>query len=372
MEIKTIQQTPHDMCTGCAACMNCCPVDAIKMLPDSEGFLCPEIDETKCVHCGKCAEICPVLKEHEDTGKEPECYAAWSKDEDIRFNSTSGGVFTHLASTVIKQGGTVVGARYREDHLVEHALIRKSEDIEQLRQSKYVQSEIGFVYREIKQELKYGKPLLFAGTPCQCAGLKAYLGKDYENLFLCDFICRGVNSPLVYLSYLRELEERYGSKVKRVWFRNKAFSWHNSVNKISFENGKEYIADCDSDPFMLGFIKPKTNIYIRKSCDKCCFRKKSRNVDITLGDFWGVRHKIPYIGTQNGISAVMLHSKKGKELFHSCMSEIECILTNFNDVVSNNGCILDDPIISSKRDKFFNEICCKDFSTLIHEIVFLK
>ena len=138
MEIKSIRQTPHDMCTGCAACMNCCPVDAIKMLPDSEGFLCPEIDETKCVHCGKCAEICPVLKEHKDTGKEPECYAAWSKDEDIRFSSTSGGVFTHLASTVIEQGGTVVGARYREDHLVEHALIRKSEDIEQLRQSKYV------------------------------------------------------------------------------------------------------------------------------------------------------------------------------------------------------------------------------------------
>ena len=367
MEIKSIRQTPHDMCTGCAACMNCCPVDAIKMLPDSEGFLCPEIDETKCVHCGKCAEICPVLKEHEDTGKEPECYAAWSKDEEIRFNSTSGGVFTHLASTVIKQGGTVVGARYREDHLVEHALIRKSEDIDQLRQSKYVQSEIGFVYREIKQELKYGKPLLFAGTPCQCAGLKAYLGKDYENLFLCDFICRGVNSPLVYLSYLRELEERYGSKVKRVWFKNKTFGWNNFATKIIFEDGQEYIADRETDPFMLGYIKSKTTLYMRECCYQCHFKGIGRTTDITLADFWGVEKQYPDIDTKDGVSAVMIHSEKGKKAFVDSQCHLDFVEANVYDIVPYNRCIIDNAVLGGERNNFFKLFVSDGFFNSLQE-----
>lgn len=350
MEINTIEKTPHDLCTGCFACMNTCPVDAVKVESDSQGFLCPVIDKSKCVSCGKCAESCPILREKKETiYSEPKCYAAWSKDENIRFQSTSGGVFTHLAQSVIEDGGTVVGARYKSDQLVEHALIRKKEEIEQLRQSKYVQSEIGFIFREIEKELKSEKTLLFVGTPCQCAGLKAFLEKDYENLFLCDFICRGVNSPLVYVKYLRELEEKYGSKVKRVWFKNKTFGWNNFATKIIFEDGQEYIADRETDPFMLGYIKSKTTLYMRDSCYKCQFKGANRPVDITLGDFWGVEKYFPNIETKNGISVVLVHTEKGKLFFNKTTDRLFILSSSLEKVFSNNPCAIKSVIKNQKE-----------------------
>lgn len=351
MEIKTIKQTPHDDCTGCAACFNICPTDAISMIPDREGFLNPEINAEKCVSCGKCAAICPVLPENrrEPVSGEPECYAAWSKDEEIRFNSTSGGVFTHLAQTVLDMGGTVIGARYRDDNLVEHVLIHSKDEIEQLRQSKYVQSEIGLVFRQAEKELKTGIPLLFAGTPCQCAGLRAYLDHEYPNLYLCDFICRGVNSPAVYKAYLKELEEKYGSKVKKVWFKNKTFGWNNFATKVIFENGEEYIADRETDPFMLGYIKSKTTLYMRPSCYQCRFKGVSRPTDITLADFWGVEKTFPEVDTRNGVSAVMIHSDKGNILWDSFMNDVYCCRADIGDISHNNRCITDSAVRGNDR-----------------------
>jgi len=266
-----------------------------------------------------------------------------------------------------------VGARYRSDHLVEHALIRKKEEIEQLRQSKYVQSDIGFVFREVKNELKNGKPLLFAGTPCQCAGLRSFLEKDYENLYLCDFICRGVNSPLVYLKYLNELEERYGSKVKRVWFKNKTFGWNNFATKIIFEDGQEYIADRETDPFMLGYIKSKTTLYMRESCYQCKFKGVSRPVDITLGDFWGVEKQFSDVDTKNGISVVLVHSEKGKKLFDKIGKMIFSIESDVTNVILSNKCILKcaETVTRVNRDIF--KKCMRDseksFSRIISKIL---
>lgn len=362
MDKKNVSQISGDICTGCAACMNCCPVDAIEMRSDSEGFLCPIIDEKKCIDCGKCANICPVLKVSTKTDEEPECYAAWSKDENIRYQSSSGGIFTHLAQTVIAKGGVVVGARYRNDNLVEHIVIHNAEEIEALRRSKYVQSEIGYVFREIKNELSEGKTLLFAGTPCQCAGLRSYLEKDYENLILCDLICRGVNSPMVYLAYLRELEEQYGSKVKQVWFRNKTLSWKKSATKIVFEDGQKYIADNEIDPYMLGFVKRRFSMYMRKSCYQCRFKGVSRPTDITLADFWGVENILSNIDTQNGISAVMIHSEKGNSLWDSCMCDVNCIRVSIDDISFSNRGITDSAVIGGDRAVFFNAIASGSFA----------
>lgn len=362
MEIKNVSQISGDICTGCAACMNCCPVDAIEMKSDLEGFLCPKIDIIKCIDCGKCAKICPVLKESTKIVGEPKCYAAWSKDENIRYQSSSGGIFTHLAQTVIAKGGVVVGARYRNDNLVEHVVIRDAEGIEMLRRSKYVQSEIGFVFREIKNELSDGKLLLFAGTPCQCAGLRAYLEKDYDNLILCDFICRGVNSPLVYLAYLHELEEKYGSKAKRIWFKNKTFGWNNFATKVIFENGEEYIADRETDSFMLGFNKSRLSMYMRKSCYQCRFKGVSRPTDITLADFWGVERALPDIDTKNGISAVMIHSEKGNSLWNSCIQDVNYNQVNIGDISSSNRCIIDSAVIGGDRAAFFNAMASGSFT----------
>lgn len=371
MKNTNVLQTPHDKCTGCAACMNCCPVDAITMKPDEEGFLCPVIDEKKCIDCGKCAAICSVLLDNniESLLGEPDCYAAWSKDEMLRLQSSSGGVFTHLAETVINEGGAVVGARYRADHLVEHALIRKKEDIEQFRQSKYVQSDIGFVFRQVQNELKTGKPVLFSGTPCQCGGLRSFLGKDHENLYLCDFICHGVNSPMVYAGYLQELEEKFGSKIERVSFRDKSSGWYKFSIRILFEDGQEYLSYHKNDPYVLGFLDRKLSMFMRESCYQCRFRSVSRPTDITLADFWGIEHCLPEIDNHNGVSAVMVHSDKGKRLFSSCEDGVESIRVKLSDISLRNPSIVESPNEGFNRKEFFRNLKSESLSDFVGRIL---
>ena len=345
---------PQKDCTGCAACMNQCPANCISMQSDEEGFLRPVIDAAQCVACGACKEVCPVLAPQEPVQKtEPVCYAAWSRDPNIRFQSTSGGIFTHFARAILSQGGCVVGAKYKTDHLVEHAAAATESELEALRQSKYVQSEVGLIYRDIETKLKQGMLVLFSGTPCQCAGLRAYLKQEYENLYLCDFICRGVNSPKVYLAYLQELEERYGSPVKQVWFKNKTYGWNNFCTKIVFRDGQEYLADRETDPFMLGYIKSKLNLYMRPSCYQCKFKGIARPVDITLGDFWGVQLQNADADADSGVSAVMIHSPKGKLLFEKASEMLDYEERACNQLLSGNRCILESVVMTTERDHFW-------------------
>lgn len=349
---------PQKDCTGCAACMNQCPANCISMQSDEEGFLRPVIDAAQCVACGACKEVCPVLAPQEPVQKtEPVCYAAWSRDPNIRFQSTSGGIFTHLARAILRQGGCVVGAKYKTDHLVEHAAAATESELEALRQSKYVQSEVGLIYRDIETKLKQGMLVLFSGTPCQCAGLRAYLKQEYENLYLCDFICRGVNSPKVYLVYLQELEERYGSPVKQVWFKNKTYGWNNFCTKIVFRDGQEYLADRETDPFMLGYIKSKLNLYMRLSCYQCKFKGIARPVDITLGDFWGVESHTAVDDVNKGISAVLLHTPKGNRLFMAAESEICFSRQQIGAIIPSNVCIMENVRDNQlQRKRFFKQL----------------
>ena len=341
VEIIDSKLPSEENCTGCSACVNICLVVAISLKSDDHGFLYPIVDDNKCILCNKCVNICPVNKEESVIPEEkiPECYAAYSKNEKIRFSSTSGGIFTHLAEYILNQNGAVVGARYKKDHLVEHTVIYSEKEIAELRQSKYVQSEIGLVYKEIKIILNSGKEVLFVGTPCQCVGLRSFLGRNYDNLYICDFICRGVNSPKAYKSYLDDLEKKYSSKVMRVWFKNKTYSWNNFATKIVFENNAEYIADRETDPFMLSYIKSKSTINLRKCCYNCRFKGVSRPwSDITLGDFWGI-DKISDIETKNGVSAVILHSQKGKLLFDCIVNSIVAEKHDIKEIKQYNPCI---------------------------------
>lgn len=367
MEVKTIQSIPSDVCTGCGACLNKCPLDAIKMQSDTEGFLQPFINKELCNNCGVCYDVCPAYKPKAIGSYSPSCYAAWSTDENIRFNSTSGGVFTHLALAVLEQGGAVIGARYRDDHLVEHAIIYNSTELASLRQSKYVQSEIGYIYREVEKNLNLGRLLLFVGTPCQCAGLKSFLNKEYSNLILCDFICRGVNSPMVYRSYLNELEYKYNSKIKRVWFKNKTFGWNKFATKVIFENGDEYVADRETDPFMLGYIKSHLSLYMRRSCYRCNYKGISRSVDITLGDFWGVERVLDGTDTSKGVSAVVTHTNAGEKLLHSC-NALEIHEKHIDDLILNNNCILNNVRTNKSHQDLFYDLIKKnvDFSSALN------
>lgn len=325
------------------------------MKADVGGFLYPVIDDTSCSGCQKCVNICPVINPPvlQKIQGEPQAYAAWSLDEETRYNSTSGGIFTELAKSVLRQGGYVAGARYNDSHLVEHAMIDRMEDIPLLRQSKYVQSETKDIFIRVKTTLQTEKTVLFVGTPCQCAGLSEFLGKGHDNLILCDFICRGVNSPIVYIKYLEDLEAQFGAQVKQVWFKNKTFGWNKFCTKVVFKDGQEYLGDRDSDPFMYGYIKKGLNLYMRPSCGQCAFKGTARPVDITLADFWGIKLRDSTDNMRNGVSAVMLYTETGRQLWNSIRCNIYTEEHTIGEISPGNACLTAPAPRDDKKSKLF-------------------
>lgn len=353
---KSVKNIDKPICTGCNACYNICPKNAISMSPDSEGFVYPIVNEKQCVQCGLCQKTCPPLNNYknEDNFKNPEVYAAWSLDEDIRRNSTSGGIFSELAREVLENNGCVVGARYTENHMVEHCMINTVEDLEKLRQSKYSQSDIGLVYREIRRCLIDGKKVLFCGTPCHCAGLTSYLQRKYDNLIVCDFICRGINSPKTYTKYLEMLEKKYKSKIEKVIFKNKTYGWNQFATLIKFKNGEQYLQDRNHDLFMKGYIKH--NFYMRLSCHECKFKTMPRVSDITLGDFWGIGQTRPHLDEDKGTSVVFINSTKGRNIFDSIKKNIFFEQCAFEEAKNGNPYILNPVSKNPNRAKFLKDL----------------
>jgi len=369
-KIAGIALAPPVRCTGCGACMCVCPSDSIAMDADAEGFLYPVVNATHCTDCQNCVAVCPVfvpllLSEYQS---EPSVFAAWSLNAQTRYESTSGGIFTELALSVLRKKGSVAGARYTDSFLVEHTLIDDENKLSALRQSKYIQSEAKDIYKKIKTLLQNGIPVLFAGTPCQCAGLQRYLDTKYDKLILCDFICRGVNSPVVFRAYLDELEKHYGAKVKQVWFKNKTYGWNNFGTKIIFENGREYFGGRDEDPFLYGYIKKGLNLYMRPCCAKCEFKGISRPVDITLGDFWGVKLQKSTDSTSGGVSVVMIHSQKGAALFGELQARVYCEQHEIDEVFPSNACITESVKQGSARETFWREYVQTGFAQMIEAI----
>ncbi len=354
--IQNIESVEKSSCTGCGVCANACT--SITMRADEEGFLYPAVNRATCSDCGNCVACCPVIcpPPLPEKQKDHQVYAAWSLDEKVRYNSTSGGVFTELAKVILQHNGYVVGARYNNNHLVEHTMITRIEDIAKLRQSKYVQSETKNIYMKVEEALQTKKPVLFVGTPCQCVGLKTFLQKSYKNLIICDFICRGVNSPKVYLKYLKELEEKYGSRIKQVWFKNKTYGWNKFCTKIIFEDGQEYLGGRDTDPFMYGYIKQDLNLYMRPSCGNCKFKGERRPVDITLGDFWGVNLHESNRSTDYGVSVVIVATPKGRHYLELCEEVLYLEKHVIQEVIPYNKCIIESAENSLDLKKEFNSL----------------
>ncbi|WP_276520475.1 Coenzyme F420 hydrogenase/dehydrogenase, beta subunit C-terminal domain [Acetobacterium wieringae] len=355
-------------CTGCGVCENVCPKGNISMESDSEGFLYPEIDVINCISCEMCVTHCPVINPLESTEKlkELKAYAAWSRNKEIRYNSTSGGIFSELAHMIILQGGYVAGAIYDENLLVHHHISNCKDDIIKLRQSKYVQSKTGKIYARIKKILDDGKLAMFVGSPCQVSGLNRFLDKEYKNLLTCDFICRGANSPKAYLKYLLSLENKFGSKVERVWFKNKKNGWNKFCTKIEFENGQEYYADRYTDPYMKGYLK--YNLFIRPSCSQCQFKGLPRYSDITLADYWGVNLRDENVDIEQGISLIIINTKNGKANYDLLIKRIFRKESDLTDALKNNQCANVSIKHGIYRDKFFEEIDETDFMELIKNI----
>lgn len=350
-------------CTGCGVCKNICIEEAISMHTEKEGFWYPVIDGEKCIQCDKCLSVCPVFETEKEDYVErkiqkPEVYAAWSLNQEIRYHSTSGGIFSELALSVLKKGGYICGAVYDKNNMVRHLVTNNIKDLEKLRQSKYVQSEMGDVYKEIGGLLYRNKTVLFCGSPCQCRGIYNYCKEmriGILNLYLIDFICRGANSPKVYRKFLDELEDKYKSDIDKVWFKNKTYGWNCFSTKIEFKNKKYYLKDRYHDTYIRGYIEE--NLFIRPSCAVCRFKGFDRTADLTLADFWGVQLEEEHMcESDGGTSMVMIHTEQGKKLWDTISTHIYRTRKEIEDVTRGNACFEHSIQHSVHRKQFMDEL----------------
>lgn len=308
-------------CTGCGGCENVCPVSAITMTPNDEGFIFPKVDPNKCIKCEKCVKVCPALNVKYENASEPEVYAVRANDE-IRKGSSSGGMFTLLAENVLKNGGVVYGAAFDEKMQLRHIPVESPEDLPRLRGSKYVQSDTGSIFRDVKQKLEAGRSALFAGTPCQIAGLNSFLGKKYEGLTTVDVLCHGVPSQFELDKYIAELRRKLkisdNIKVSDIRFRDKKFGWSCEHIAVDFENGQKYKSDISKDVYVKMFFR---NLGLRKSCSNCPFANYPRQGDISIGDFWGISKLDKTQNDGKGTSLVLVNSPKGAEQFAASIND---------------------------------------------------
>lgn len=344
-----------DKCTGCEACRNICPMDAVCMRPDEKGFLHPQIGEN-CIHCGKCVQICPQNKAPV-LHKPGKVYAALARDDAIRSSSSSGGIFSLLADKVLQNGGSVFGAVVMESLTVRHIGITDTEGLERLRGSKYVQSEIDTTYQKAKEYLIMERAVLFSGTPCQIAGLYAYLGEDYENLLTVDILCHGVASPAVYQKFLDAEAKSIGSEITGIFFRKKIPGWKKNFLVLNSAAGQTRKFSMN-ESYLSGFLK---DLYLRDSCYQCPYACTGRSGDITLGDYWGYRETGPeYIEDDDlGISFVMTNTEKGRAIFQEIQPEIAVAKRSVEDASRGN------PILTRANEKpNESEAFWKDFNSM--------
>lgn len=329
-------------CCGCNACGDVCPKDAISFSTDIEGFWYPRVDKSRCVDCGLCDKVCPINHAEElkkNDLSQSECYAAIHRNIEVRFDSTSGGLFSALAEKTYKEGGYVGGAIFNEDYSVSHFISDDKKDLTALRSSKYLQSNAQGFYKLVRQFLKSGEKVLVCGTPCQMAALRRFLSKDYNNLIIVDFICLGVNSPKVFRKYLDYLEDRYQSKVVYFKAKNKELGWRQLTSKIIFQNKKVLYDTKDTSFFTTGYLR--TKVYSRPSCYDCQFKGFPRIADITVADYWGAERAVgKELDGDMGTSLVMLNSNKGKSYFETIKSSIIEKEIPFESILEGNRALV--------------------------------
>ena len=307
-----------EACCGCAACAAVCPVGAVQMVIDEEGFWYPEINPSRCTGCGRCEAVCPLGRERAGYGGRT-CFGAQAREETIRMGSSSGGMFPVLAEYVLRRQGAVFGAAFSESMEVVHREARSLEELEALKKTKYVQSRMDGVYRRIETLLREGTWVLFCGTPCQAYGLKRFLGRDYPRLLLVDLVCYGAPSPGLWRDYTARLERRYGP-LTAFSFRDKRGRDHGHT-RAYIAGGQEHACQLSRDPYCGMYF---ANLSIRPSCHVCEFSSPDRESDFTLGDFWGVEKVRPEADDGMGISLVLLHTDKAREIWREVQGQLDC------------------------------------------------
>jgi coenzyme F420-reducing hydrogenase beta subunit len=304
-------------CCGCYACKEVCPTEAIQMLMDKEGFYYPHVNKEKCIHCGLCERVCVKKENPQIVTYEPDypkVYSAINKDESARMISTSGGVFHVLSKYAIEQReGVVVGVKFDENMNAVSTLARTMDDVKAFYGSKYVKSEIDGIYAKVKEQLNEGKFVLYSGLPCECAGLKAYLRKDYDNLLISEILCHAAPSPKVFKNYLKFLSKKYKSPVTNVVFRDKRDGWliHKCSMVIEFKDRKPLVANSRRNNYFRNFLLDNIQ---RPGCSQCSFTARNRVGDITIGDFWGIHRIDEEMFDNKGTSAIMVNTEKGAKV----------------------------------------------------------
>jgi coenzyme F420-reducing hydrogenase beta subunit len=310
-----ISSLPKDHCFGCGACVSACPLDCIQMVLDQEGFFYPRVDENICNACRKCVRVCPGFNDihQEDAYQKPKFFGGYSDNNAIRTESSSGGLFSAFAEQTLSQGGTVYGAVYNfEQMAVNHSRAASPDELASLRTSKYVQSDTHGVFKQVKQDLEAGLPVLFTGSPCQAAGLRLYLNGPKENLLTIDLVCHGVPSPGLFASHFSAWEDDLGSPITLINFRTKDKGWGSFLNfylKVKTKD-RSILTYAPLDPYYAIFL---ANLSLRPVCYQCKFASTERVTDLTLGDFWGVQKNHPELFDGKGVSLILASTPKGKD-----------------------------------------------------------
>lgn len=336
-------------CVLCGGCVAVCPEQAISFSSQQHDFLYPKIDPEACVHCDLCERVCPVLEKKDRSHMEKlETYVGRNTDREIRLNSTSGGIFTALAQYILGKGGYVCGAVFDDAFHVVHIVTNQNKDIIRMSGSKYAQSRMERVYPEVKELLEQGKDVLFCGCPCQIAAIQSFLHKKYENLYLMELVCHGIPSERMLLSYQELHERKAKSKITAMQFRDKQRGWHSSSVKITFENGITYSEPITVDAYMKGFL---TSVILKESCYHCAFRGFRSGCDLMLGDYWGAEVEFPDKDDNTGLSAILVHSEKGKRLLDE--SGVEYWPCKKDSVIQYNRNIVESSMPHPDRESFY-------------------
>ena len=353
-----------DSCCGCGACSNACPKECIIMKADTEGFLYPQIDKSKCVNSGKCRKVCPFLGKKNEPAVQIS-YAAISNNDADRQKSSSGGVFALFAKTIIKDSGVVVGTRMSQDFKTAEVIaIEDVNELEELMRSKYVQSNTRKIYQVVKRYLDANRKVLFTGTPCQVTGLKNYLGKDYNELFCVEIICHGVPSPKLWKKYVEHMEVRYNAHMTRVNFRCKDKSWREfGINETYGD--KAYFALKEADPYMQMFLK---NYSLRESCYSCKIKGHS-DADITVGDFWGIEDCLPNMNDGKGTSLIIVKTKKGNILLEQIKGLCNLEKCDYFKAIRKNSAEVHSVPKPQCRDEFFADMNQMSFHRLTKKYI---
>lgn len=340
----------NDLCTGCGVCMLECPKKCITMKMNEEGFLYP-FKSDQCINCGICTNTCPRINpKNVESNFKKQAYAALSRNTTIWKNSASGGAFTEICKAWNNNKTVFVGAVWK-GLKVEHRIVNYNE-LYRLNKSKYMASELNTIYIEIEKYLNNGFRVVFSGTPCQVAGLKTFLKREYDNLLLIDLICHGVGSPKVFNDCIRQTEIDLGCTIQSYEFRHKERVFvQDHIQKITNGNKNKLL---ENDRYMQLFTKQHC---LRKSCGKnCIYRTKNRQGDITIGDFKGLINVFPKLnGTKKNYSTVVINTEKGSRIVNTLKENMILLECTINDIEKYNPLFAKHTYFSEKRDVFFDE-----------------